>query len=260
VCEPPNKSTYNAHKIGKFDACHSQGELEKRVKKLEDWVASQIGQKSVSPRTYREDRIVRLGKKRGPKTISGAELDSRRDELVRFLESNWPELQSLCGPEPKPEELKRALVTFRRPLRKNDDPIARARLGTVDDHRAAAHRLLKNFSQLEIFLKKRQDRFAGDPRQIANAVAGCPNMGFWTSLKRCQQQPFQVGIHPRAMRAYIQRKHPRLFTKLSERPSQPELATFWHRYRTKDKVLVGLKAYDLERFWKEGTARSNTDS
>jgi hypothetical protein len=247
-----NKSTHNAHKVGKLDAGRSQSELERRVKKLEDWVASQIGQKSVSPRAHREDRIVRLGKKRGPKTISGAELDSRRDELVRFLESNWPELQLLCGPEPKPEELKRALVTFRRLLRKNDDPIARANLGTVDDHRAAAHRLLENLSQLETFLMNRQDRFAGDPRQIANEMAGCPNMGFWTSLKRCQQRPFRVGIHPRAMRAYIERKHPRLYTKLLERPSLPELAVFWNQYRTKDKVLAGLKAVDLDRGWTDG--------
>jgi len=40
-----NKSTRSAHCVGQFDAGLSQSELERRVKRLEDWVASQMGQK-----------------------------------------------------------------------------------------------------------------------------------------------------------------------------------------------------------------------
>ena len=195
-----------------------------------------------------EARIANLPKKRGPKTISDAELDSRLRILVPFLESQWPELGPLCGPEPNLRALKKALIGFAK-------PVAPALVGTVDDHRAAADRLLRSFDQLAVFLTEHQDRFAGDPRQIANAMAGCPEIRFWTSLKRCQQRPSQVGIHPRAIKSYIQRKHPKLFKKLSENTSTPELAAFRLRYRTKDEVLIGLKAPDLERLWKMGIPR-----
>ncbi len=196
-----------------------------------------------------KDRIAKLPKKRGPKTISDAELDSRLRVSVPFLESQWPELGDLCGPEPNLSALKEALIGFAKPI----DP---ALVGTVDDHRAAAQRLLSSFEQLAVFLTEHQDRFAGNPRQIANATAGYPDIRFWTSLKRCQQRPCQVGIHPRAIRSYIQRKHPKLFKKMSERPSLVELAVFWRKYRTIDKELKGLRASDLERLWRTGTPRA----
>lgn len=250
-------STLVAQYIGKFDAGRSnRGPLEDRVKRIEDWIAQQTTQKlKNSVILQKRKHMAKLPRKRGPKTISDAELASRRDGLVRFLESNWPELQSLCVPKLNPVALEEALVAFATGA--SDDPVARALEGTVDDHRAAAGRLLENFSQLQFLLEKHQDRVAGDPRQIANAMAGYPEMGFWTSLKRCQRLPFRVGIHPRAMRAYIQRKHPNLYKKLSERPSLSELAAFRNRYRTKDKVLAGLTAVDLERIWANGISRHN---
>jgi hypothetical protein len=248
-------STLVAQFIGKFDADRPSSEsLEDRVRKIEDWIAQQTTQKSKNfVILQKQKHIAKLPRKRGPKTISDAELASRRDDLVRFLESNWPELQVLCVPKLNPVALKEALVAFATVA--SDDPVARALEGTVDDHRAAARRLVDDFSQLQFLLEKHQNRVAGDPRQIANAMAGSPDMGFWTSLKRCQRLPFRVGIHLRAMRAYIQRKHPRLYKVLSEPHSLPELAAFRSRYRTKDKVLVGFTAVDLERIWVDGIPR-----
>ena len=244
----PKNSTHSLQSPDKFGAERSWRDHERRLRKIEAWMANQVEEGDRFALHSEKDRIAKLPKKRGPKTISGAELDSRLGILVPFLESQWPELGPLCGPKPNLRALKKAFIGFAK-------PVAPARVGTVDDHRAAAQRLLVSFDQLAVFLTEHQDRFAGDPRQIANAMAGCPEIRFWTSLKRCQQRPSQVGIHPRAIKSYIQRKHPKLYKKLSENPSTPELAAFWHRYRTKDEVLIGLKASDLERLWESGKHR-----
>lgn len=241
-------STQNSQTSDKFDAERSWRDLERRVRNIEDRMANQLEEEYRFALHVEKDRMAKLPKKRGPKTISDGELDSRLNVLDQFLESQWPELAPLCGPKPNLRALREALIGFAQ-------PIASARVGTVDDHRAAAQRLLDNFDQLTELLTNHQDRFAGDPRQIANAIAGCPEIRFWTSLKRCQQRPVRVGIHPRAIKSYIQRKHPTLHKKLLENPSTPELAAFWHRQRTKDPILIGLKASDLERLWKMGIPR-----
>jgi len=243
--ETRKNSTHSVKNQIKFDAERSWRHLERRVKNIEDRMANPLEEEHRFALHVEKDRIAKLPKKRGPKTISSAELDSRLRPLNLFLESQWPELEPMCGPKPNLRVLKKALIGFAK-------SVAPARVGTVDDHRAAAQRLLSSFDQLAEFLTEHQDRFAGNPRQIANATAGYPDIRFWTSLKRCQQMPFQVDIHPRAIKSYIQRKHPTLYKKLSENPGTPELAAFWHRYRTKDRVLIGLNASDLERLWKMG--------
>jgi hypothetical protein len=186
-------------------------------------------------------------KLRGPKTIADAELQARRDGLVRFLESNWPDLEFLCGPSSDLGVLKQRLAVFAQG--------SRGGMQMIDHHSLAAKRLLTNFSQLELLLKKHEDRFAGNPRQIANAIAGCPDMVIWTSLKRCQHLPCEVVIDERAVRAHIRRKHPKLYEVLSEQPSLPELAAFKAKYRTKDETIKSVRAVDLKRFWKAGTVR-----
>jgi hypothetical protein len=250
----PRNSTQSAHINSKFDAEGSWRALEARVRCLE--LVARLDLEDSEESSY-----IQVGgkllKKRGPKTIPDSELVNRRDELIAFFESNWPELEPLCTPSPDLKALRQAFQAFANPGHSRTPwgtRVTFAAPGMMGNHNAAVIRLLlpKTFLQLEIFLKEQQVRFAANPRQLANATAGCPDLTFWTSLKRCQQIPFRFGIDPRAMKAYIRRSHPRLFTKLSERPTLPELAGFWHRYRTKDHSMTGFNADDLERFWRLG--------
>jgi hypothetical protein len=121
----------------------------------------------------------------------------------------------------------------------------------MGNHSGAANRLLRpdTFSQLQVFLTKEQRRFASNPRQLANAMAGRPDLSFWTSLKRCQQIRFGFGIHDRAMRSYIRREHPRLYEKLSGSSGLVELVPFWRKYRTNDQNISGLTADKLLALW-----------
>lgn len=150
------------------------------------------------------------------------ELANRRDELVLLFEMNWPELEPLCTPKPNFKKLRQAFEAFANPGSCPTPWGTHVRTlppGTTGNHSAAANRLLlsKTFSQLQVFLTEEQKRFAANPRQLANAMAGCPDLSFWTSLKRCQQIRFGFGIHDRAMRSYIRREHPR-YIKSCRRP------------------------------------------
>ena len=253
------KSTPSAQKAKQFDAEQSWRALEARISRLESLIVS------LNAKGLEETPHIRVGgkflKKRGPKTIPDYQLADRRDELIAFFESNWPELEPLCTPSPDFDALKQAFQAFANPGQSKTPwgtEVAFVAPGIMGNHSPAAIRLLmpQTFSQLEAFLTKQQKRFAANPRQLANALAGCPDLTFWTSLKRCQQLPFRFGIDQRAMKAYIRRNHPRLYKTLSERPSIPELAAFCHRYRTKDDYVAGLKAETLERFWDAGTPRN----
>jgi len=50
--------------------------------------------------------------------------------------------------------------------------------------------------------------------RLPNALAGAP-LNWWTSLKMCQAEPCDFPIGHRAIKAYIRRKHKRLFVLLS---------------------------------------------
>jgi hypothetical protein len=250
-------STHGARNTRQFNAEQSWRGLEARIERLELLIG-------MLPDTHESENhpYIRVGgkhlKTRGPKTIPDFELSDRRDELITFFESNWPELEPLCTPSPDLEALRQAFQAFANPGRSKTPwgtQVAFVAPGIVGNHSAAVTRLLlpKTFSQFERFLRGQQKRFAANPRQLANAIAGCPDLTFWTSLKRCQQLPFRFGIDQRAMRAYIRRLHPRLYKKLSERPGLPELAAFCHKYRTQDVYVAQLRAEALERFWTVGT-------
>ena len=156
-----------------------------------------------------------------------------RDEIVQMLELYWPELAPLCSPKPDVDDLRRAL--------------SRVPLLMQGRHELPARQLLKHLPDLVRFLST--DRFRGDPRQIANAFAGVPTIGIWRSLKVCQAGPCQSPIGERAIRAYIERKHKRLYENLSADNSIVNFATALKRYRSRDPKLQAYSAQLLYSAW-----------
>jgi hypothetical protein len=251
----PKNLTQDSQAGDKFDVSGTWRALEARVRSLELLVAKlDLEDSEESSYTQVGGRFL---KKRGPKTLPDFVLADRRDELIAFFESNWPELEPLCAPSPNFGALRQAFLAFANPGQSRTPwgtTVAIVAPGIMGNHDGAVTRLLhpQTFLQLKVFLTEQQPRFAANPRQLANAMAGCPDLTFWTSLKRCQRIRFRFGIDERAMRAHIRRKHPKLYDALSQNPGLPELAAFWKAYRTKDGNMVGLKATDLERFWRIG--------
>jgi hypothetical protein len=181
--------------------------LEARVAKLEETVDRLDG---VAPPYYygfAED----TKKKPGPdKKISDAELLHNRDALVNWLEANWP---MIAGS-----------------LRKNASDLTVVFEGVAEKEQLQPpwqSRFLAHAAQLRDFLRSKKFRIkppkktaldalnrpSNDERrkraanrmptrQIANAMAGVPELKWPTSLDRCQKTPSALMIAGKADRHY----------------------------------------------------------
>jgi hypothetical protein len=222
-------STHSAHLRVKFDAERLIRALEQRVARLEKALENGVG-----PVDYLvQETPTGEPKKPGPKPIHFQGLLADRDTLVQMFENYWPEIEPLCCPKAKPKSLLRVF-----------EAISTQKMSS---YAQAAKHLTKQFDAILKFLAS--DRFRRDPRQIANALAGVPQVGLWRSLKLCQSRPTNYPIGQRAMKAYIRRKHPVLFRRLAADVDILNFVSALRSYRTKDRWLAGLHAHYLHMCW-----------
>jgi hypothetical protein len=162
---------------------------------------------------------------RGPAPTHRNDLLPFRDKLVMLIEWYWPEIQQACTLPINGKFLLRTLnaVKLKVPCE------------------ASSH-LVDHIDKLIMFVNAHNKKpphartFRNDPRQFANAMAGIPLIGFWSSMRKCERKAnrCQSAIDKRAIRSYIQRKHRRLAGILSGVKVGDTLA-----YR------AALKDYDL---------------
>ena len=222
-------STQREKSKQQFDAHRSICELEERLNRLEQLFAG------FTETGYVEGQIPSAqGKRPGPKPVHIWSLRSDRDQLVRMLEKYWPEIEPFCIPRPDQRGLKGVLTSI-------------VRIRGFDE--LPAKHLLDHLLVLVKFLEG--DRFRRDPRQIANAFAGFPQISVWRSLKICQENPCNDPIGKRAIRAYICRKHPRLYEELERNLDLINFANASKRYRSTDSKLRMYNAAALHSCWRE---------
>jgi hypothetical protein len=172
--------------------------------------------------------------RRGPKSKHRGEDFMRfRDCMVDMLESYWPEIEPSCVPVVRAAALRDVLKAIAQTV--------------GSQHRICIERLLRNFRVLVEFLGT--DRFRGDPRQVANALAGVPEIGYWRSLRLGQAEPCRGRIGQRALKAYIRRRHPTLYDKLEEEIELVHFANVWRTYRSKDANLRIYHAKAILHAW-----------
>jgi hypothetical protein len=224
-----DNSTQTLPASPEFDAKRSIHTLQKRIAKLESSVADLM-----AARNAEFEGLPQAEHKRpGPKPRHGGMILSDRDRLVEMLECYWPEIEPMCLPWPNREGLKRVL-----------ESIPGQALGR---HDYFAKHLLAHLPHVLRFVVS--NRFRRDPRQIANAFAGFPNVSVWRSLKICQAKPCNNPIGSRAIRAYLRRKHPKLHGRLTADYSLTNFATAIRDYRTKDAKLNPFDARYLYKSW-----------
>jgi hypothetical protein len=230
--KPRLDSTHSGAIPRRFDAQRAIRALEKRVDQLEKAVWYGTGSLEGLPIAQTTE-----WKRPGPKGIHFEMLLGKRDSLVQMLETYWPEFEPFCLPKPNPDGLTRVLAAI-------------ANRGQ-ERYRTQASHLLRRIPELAKFLVS--DRFRRDLRQIANAFAGHPKVGIWRSLKLCQSRPCNYPIGERAIRAYIYRRHSRLYERLNGDSSLPNFVNAVRNYRTKDQKLKSLPFQALYLFeaWKK---------
>jgi hypothetical protein len=225
-----------------YDAGMTFTALAKRIAELERQVAEL---KSAQPEERLRQALTRPANhhKRGRPPKYPFYIASLRDDLIRFLEEYWPELQMFFSVPSRPENIRLSVQRiFERPERIPGDLF----------HDSAQH-LLQNFDVLIQVLAS--DRFRGDPRQVANAMAGVPGVSWWRSLKVCGEIPCRISRGERALRDYIRRKHIRLYDELASSNSDPiRVTSTLRRYPSKDPLILAMRSHTdyALRIWAAG--------
>lgn len=183
-------------------------------------------------------------RKRGPAvTIPIEHLVIRRDRLVHFLEFYWPFLGRLLA---QPQNGTAILLALQKCVNSPNSSLV-----------PTAEELLQHSTSLLQFLWSSD--YSGDPRQIANAMAGIPEYSWSTSLKKCRNHPSTMAIGEVAMRDYLRRKCPAALAKLLNAKSPDDAARIMKAVRTDDRELLWLASHPeyLLRLLERGQPRKS---
>jgi hypothetical protein len=180
-----------------------------------------------SPYVFHQE--LRQHPKRGRKPrIEEEELLQDRDSLIDFLEIRWPELTLLLrNPANKKEEF---VAVFR------SHPFIS---GEFSSRTRDQEHLWRYAEELWDFLVS--GRYHGDPRQIANAMAGVPMLSWRRSFDLCGQSPSSLPIYVQAMRDYLRRRFSDRFRELLTAGTPAEAHKIIKRARSDDRLIKQLK-------------------
>lgn len=199
--------------------------IESRLDAIECVMAEKLGAEVGRNKTEGESKNTT--KKRGPSnTIPLEQLLIRRDGLIGFLEFYWPVLSQL----------------FNRPQHGNAITQALERCAHSPNFSLAptAELLLKHSTTLLRVL--RSPEYRGDPRFVANAMAGIPEYSWSTSLKKCRKYPSSKAIGETALRDYVRRECRSVFPKLLNAKTAADVTRIVSAVHTDDRELSWLFA------------------
>lgn len=171
------------------------------------------------------------------------EVLGRRDALIYWLEDSWPELSLAFQRARTTEELYL-------PLKKAKD------LGSYAFQPPFYGDPKKYLDQLKAFLDS--GRYFGNPRNVAGAMAGMPEMSWKRSFDLCCTYKSDVGLRPRAIRDYLRRNFPQRLRELLKAETAMEAEHILRRSRTKDPLYRGLiqQSKHLLQWLRDGVPKS----
>lgn len=148
-----------------------------------------------------------VASKRGRRPlIPPARFERQRDDLINFIEPRWPDLLRHMR---KPKSLESLLLAL-----KKASPGAETTWQYLH--------LTENIGALVEFLES--GRYKGEPRQIAYAMAGVPDMTWRSSLDACTKRPSRLLINAPAFKDHIRRHNGKLLRSLiTDGPTEQNL-------------------------------------
>jgi hypothetical protein len=193
-------------------------ELQERVATLEDEVFDgSLRRIFAAPVDRRKGRRPKLAQE---------EVLKRHKSLTTWIESSWPELS----------------VALRKA--RNADGALSAMLrargnGSYPFQPPFYHRLEQHKDDLWSFLQS--GRYHGNPRTLAGAMAGLPELSWKRSLDICSRHPYQGGMQIQAYWDYFRRKFPDKLQELMAATNSLQVRLILNRSRTKDPVYLHLR-------------------
>ena len=200
-------------------------ELTARLEKLEQQSSPVIDGKAQLPSVT----VETSNKKRGPrKRVPTPELLERRKNLNTWLEQNWPFLSVALRKANYSHEALTAINAAKEHIPGVFQP---------DFYRSTE----KYEEPLWTFL--RSGRFHGNPRNLAAAMAGLPELSWKRSFDICSHYPYRGGIATEAYWDYMRRNFPDRLRELAEVRTTEQVRLVLARSRTKDSIYLRLKAH-----------------
>jgi hypothetical protein len=219
-------------------------ELRGRIEQLE---IEFFGYPSLPRNFIPPQRKPRKGRK--PK-LETNELLERWKCLTTWLEQNWPLL----------------LIPMRKAEGSGNAPDAIAAIMAAKKHGISGVRQ-PNFyhepeefeTDLAAFLKS--GRYHGNPRNLAAAMAGLPELGWKRSFDICAAHPHKTGVVLQAYWDYMRRNFPDRLRELEEAGTELNVKIVLARSRTSDPVYLHLKENPGKvKEWLEAGKPVNTES
>jgi hypothetical protein len=192
--------------------------LQERVARLEHGAGPFIF--SSAPEVIRG----RLHGRRGPKPRwSPTDLLIERDKLHGWCSCIWPELSWIIRKARSQKQLERDLNRYNQAIWKSEHA----------QHLTAHVGALWEFTQSK--------RYTGEPRLIADALAGVPKLAWRTSFNHCGTHP-TIALYTRACRDRLKRKFPERLRELLKAKSTEEIVEILSRARTQDPVIQLMRS------------------
>jgi hypothetical protein len=194
-------------------------EALRRIDRLERMVAENGLEAPNSPAEKR-------GKGR-PSGIADKDLQQRAKSLVYWLEDNWPEISLGLSAAKNEQDVAGVLKTGRR-------------LGSYV-FQPLFYKEPERFA-IDCWKFIKGKRYRQNPRNLAAAMAGLPEVAAKTSFDRCSKYSANcIPVGFRAYREYLRRKFHDRFRELSAAATPEEVAEILSGSRSKDSVIRYLR-------------------
>lgn len=162
-----------------------------------------------------------------PPRIPEDELLDRRKNLSSWIEFNWPEVSVRLRNARSSVEALAAMVSAKE---RSPGAFQPPFYHTIEQHESALWQFLQS------------GRFYGNPKNLASAMAGLPELSWKRSFDICCRYPDKGCSHLHAYWDYMRRNFPDRLRELSTASSTDEVKAILAKSRTQDPVYQHLKA------------------
>lgn len=204
-------------------------ELSKRVTRLEK-DASGYGP-FILPNFGTHPDKSSMGRK--PK-LAMQEVVKRRDGLALWIETNWRYLSQELSKALNPKSAAHALAQAKES-------------GAVVMHFVPFYSDPARFAD-EVWAFLKSKRYRGNPRNLAGAMAGLPELSWKRSLDIAQKNPVTTPMQPQAWRDHLRRRFPDRFRELRRAQTVEEVRAILRKSKSDDVTYCHMKKHPQEVF------------
>jgi len=215
----PSKAQISEVALSLSDVTKMLAQMHKRIERLETHVFWAGTDDLETP--------VKQGRGRKP-LLDQKELLQRRDHLTYWLEGNWPYLSVALR---KCKDAQQAAAAIKEAKRRMQGVFLGPFYTYTEKHSDALWEFLQS------------GRFHGNPRNLAGAMAGIPELSWKRSFDVCSSHPCQTPLAREARWDHLRRNFPDRWRELRNAKTPEQVLAVLKKSRSQDPTYLLLKEY-----------------